>query len=201
MVKVLTLTPTRERLREVIEKNEDDWEISEIVYFKCRDALRDIDLCQITERDVERIIRAFVISWGEMGRVLGRRIYVNWERELCRVIKENCELFNGFRDKKLVTSDLKPHKDNIEKCYSMVRKIIGPTSASKVLHLICSDFFPLWDAAIRNAIAEGRENYYEFMKEIQQFVQKYSTVLNELSVRYRKSVVKLVDEYFFEITR
>jgi hypothetical protein len=91
------------------------------------------------------------------------------------------------------------------RCYESLEEAVkSPIAAVKVLHLICPDFFPLWDSRIREAvIAELADRsgdrysvfaYYCFMQAIQDFVTKYDEVLSELAEQYRKGKLKIVDE-------
>lgn len=203
------LSPKPEDLSKIIKQSKDDWELSECVYFKCRDALRETDLCQITVRDVRRQIRAFLQTWGNMGRVLNEKRYPKWEEELAKAIRENCRLLNDFRVKKLANikeEDLESLKIDVEKCYEIVRKQVAPTSASKVLHLIAPDFFPMWDGGIRKKLAIRRanaEDYWEFMKKIKRSIEneKYNGILNRFSADDDKSILKLFDEYLYVRSR
>jgi len=96
--------------------------------------------------------------------------------------------------------------------YSSLRSIIGPIASAKVLHLICPNFFPLWD----NGIADGlraehsgivdlkpfsAQDYFEFMKKLQSLLRKYDELWSSLSQSYKKGKLKIVDECLWYIVR
>ena len=107
------------------------------------------------------------------------------------------------------SEDLKMSENGIKSIYGSIRKVIGPTSASKTLHLICPNFFPMWDDNIRKEI--GREmgkrsglnceadGYYSFMKEVKDFLHNYEDVLAPLQADIGKPKLRLIDEYLWSV--
>lgn len=93
--------------------------------------------------------------------------------------------------------------------------MIGQIAATKVLHLICPNFFPLWDNTIAKAARSelGRKSkqnkkvedfsaadYYRFMQEIQNFIKEYEEVLSDLANRCKKGKLKILNECFWWAT-
>jgi len=184
---MITEEKIKKCIEQYIEQYEKEWSFADsLIYKGCLEALKRIDLSKIEEKDVKGPIRTFLINWGMMGRVVGR-LKKGWEKELATKIKIDC--------------------------YKSLRIIVGPTSASKILHLICPNFFPMWDCDIRKLISniykwrknshkgigESPEGYYKFIQEIQVFLKKYDEVLLELSKQYDKGKLKLIDEFLWKI--
>jgi hypothetical protein len=203
---------TEEQIRQCVAQFEEEWEFSDnLIYKGCLKASKEINLCEVKTEDVKGPIRTFLINWGMMGRVLGGKKYKDWGQNLANVT--NCDKLNNLRDLDLINSDLKQIKFDIENCYGSVRKIVGPTSASKILHLICSNFFPMWDEDIRkwvsrysrykeihkNGIGPSREGYYKFMQVMQILLEKYNRVLSELSEQRNKCKLKILDEFLWKV--
>ena len=80
--------------------------------------------------------------------------------------------------------------------------MLGPTSTSKVLHLICPELFPMWDDAIRRWIRSEcglkRLSYLKFMEWCAEIISEYEDRLHELSQRwYLRSKLKVLDEFLW----
>ncbi|MCK4330610.1 hypothetical protein KAX02_12305 [candidate division WOR-3 bacterium] len=181
--------------------------------------LRDmekIDLENIIVEEVERVVKPFLYKWGRMGRVLGRQEFEHWKSKLKEQIQSNYKTLNDFKTKDLSNVDLSKFKTDIKKCYKSFKEIIGRTASTKVLHLICPNFFPPWDSKIviatksecyrkskvSNKITEwSYEDYYRFMQQIQVFIKKYKNLVSELANQYGKSKLKIVDECLWWATQ
>ncbi len=146
---------------------------------------------------------------GKNGERLGRSKFRNWQRNLARRIQSDCRRLKNFRSKDLIDVDLNKFESDIKECYESFRKTIGPIAAGKILHIICPNFFPLWDndiaKAVRNECSEDvkKDNgveefsgadYYKFMQVIQNFVKKYEKILSDLCNKYKKGKLKILDE-------
>jgi hypothetical protein len=178
------------------------------VYNKYLKEAEKIGLDSITEKEVEEVIKPFLYQWGRMGRVLGRQKFQNWGSNLAKQIRSNYDKLEDFKSKDLVNinPDLSKFESDIKKCYESFKGAVGPIAAVKVLHLICPYFFPLWDNDIAKAIRNefnGRNekveefsggDYYRFMQQIKDFIEKYKKVLSDLSVQYKKGKLKILDE-------
>jgi len=134
-------------IRECVNRCEK--EIPESVYNECLERAKQIDLKDAI--DLKRVIRRFLYSWGRMGRVLGRDCYKDWENRLMARIEASRKELEELRSKDLLFINLDKFAPVIKRVYSSVRKVVGPIAAAKTLHLICPDFFPLWDNAIAAA--------------------------------------------------
>lgn len=212
-VKIKSTKANEGRIKKHVKEFEQEYKFSDnLIYNGCIDAMKRVDLCKIGEKDVKGPLRTFLLSWGMMGRVLGR-LEDDWEKDIAKVIKKNCKILNTFRKKNLVNFQLRKLDEldieNIKNCYNELREIVGPTSASKILHLICPNFFPLWDVDIRKEISakvKGRgeygigdsgAGYYRFMLEIETLLNIHDRTLSKLSQKYGRFNMRLLDEHLW----
>jgi hypothetical protein len=173
------------------------------VYNNCVQAMAKIPFLSISETDTREVIQNYLNVWGKMGRVVGRND--DWQRDLTNTIREKANILDSLRTKNLENETLHLHETAIKECYEAFQKILWQVAAAKVLHLLCPDFFPPWD----NDIAKGYrvvvgknehiehfspDDYFRFMKWIQEFIMNNSKILSELAVTYGKTKVKISDE-------
>jgi hypothetical protein len=183
-------------------------EFDDSVYNECLEVVKQTVLRNIP--NLESTIKRFLYVWGRMGRVLGRHEYRNWEKNIAKQIESNCEKLKEFRMRNLKSADLDRSEFDIKKCYASFKEAVGSIAAVKILHLICPNFFPLWDNTIADAVREERvdkkaekfsaEDYYRFMQATQDFVKKYDRVLSELANRYRRGKLRILDEFLWWMT-
>lgn len=198
-------------IKDYIERNEKESQEPDKAYLESVEKMRDIKLASISKGQVEKIIKLYLYEWGRMQRVLGRKEFQNWEINVIEQIRQSHEMLDKFRKEKLSTIDIKKQKpaikSEIEKCYNSFKSIIGKTAASKVLHLICPDFFPMWDTKIADAYRRERKNnnqqkpdsgadYYEFMLWVKDFMRENNDVLIE---RGGRTKVKVLDDFLWAL--
>jgi hypothetical protein len=180
---------------------------NDIIYNEYLKGAEKIDLDNIAEKEVEEVVKPFLYKWGRMGRVLGRPKFRNWISILTRQIQLNRKKLESFRTKELASVNLPNLETDIKRLYEAFKEAAGAIAAVKVLHLICPNFFPLWDNGIANAVrSEYRINkkvenfsatdYYIFMQKIQDFILKlkYDKIISNLANKYQKGKLKIVDE-------
>jgi hypothetical protein len=180
-------------------------EFNDSVYNECLEAVKQSDLRNVVE--LKNTLRRFLYVWGRMGRILGRREYRKWESRLVKQIALNHKELEEFRIKDLTRIVLDEYEQVIKRCYESFKRIVGPIAAVKTLHMICPNFFPLWDNDIAEAIRKERANrkdeeflasdYYEFMKDIQRFVNGHQQVLSDLAREYHKGKLRILDEFLW----
>jgi len=202
------LQPRTKDLKEFVEKLLTDWGYTEKnIYLKCIKDAKKINLCKITIEDTKGPIKAFLVNWGMMYRVLNRR--KDWEKHLMKAIRKNCTLINKFKNKDIFNfPNLKEYKIEIKQLYKEIRNIIGPTSASKVLHLLCPNFFPMWDDVIRKRLSKEKQKigesgigYFKYMVAIQQNFSKLLSKINKLSEEYKMTKLRIIDAYLWQASR
>jgi len=179
-------------------------------------------LAQLNEIKVAMIMRPFLYQWGKMGRVLGQKEFMGWERGIAEKVRVNLEKFEKFRSMYLLNTTLGDFRKDIVKAYDSFKGVVERVAATKLLHIICPNFFPLWDNAIKMAlkaeligtISEGvedlidkdidllcdkiedfsGEDYYIFMRMTQYFIRRYERTFLELARTYEKGVIKILDD-------
>ena len=86
---------------------------------------------------------------------------------------DDCD-FDYFCGRKFDTTDLNEEKikTKIMKIYQDVSEFtgIGYVGASKVMHLMCPDFFMMWDAKIKEHydVGDDSTSYHKFMAKMQE---------------------------------
>ena len=147
--------------------------------------------------------RCFYRTGGLWVEFLQENNTKDGEEKLRTKILRISDKLEKFRYLRLETTELKQWENEIQECYQEIRKVVGPTSASKTLHIICPSFFPLWDDNIRclTGVTTKPTGYYNFMRKSQDFIKNNNKTTTELSKKYRKSKLKIVDEYLYNISR
>lgn len=198
----------RQMIAEYAKLNGGAYPDAMICYRDSVNAMRKINLAHFNDGDmVEKIIKPYLYKWGRMQRVLGREEFRDWEIKILKLIRSNQKLLNEFRSKGLTDTKVTEFKTDIIACYDSFEKVIGKTAASKVLHLICPDFFPLWDTKIADAYRRERKNnhklkadssadYYEFMIWVKNFMHDYGDFLTE---RDGRTKLKVLDDFLWAI--
>jgi len=201
------LTPTLKDIEKSVEEHEKKWGYADkVLYNRCIKDAMAIKLCEITEEDVEGVVKTFLINWGMLGRNLNRNY--KWIPELLKKIKKHCENFEKFHKLKLETTNISKYRKDIIECYEGLKigGFIGPTAVSKILHLFAPEFFFLWDTNIRNSIRkeskrkinDGEEGYYNYMLEIQQLLKDKLKIWRSLAKKYNKpSKLRVIDIYLW----
>jgi len=146
------LNPMKNGITKVIDANQskDGGFIEKHLYNPCLNYIQNEDFSTLRQETVYGPIKMFLLNWGRMGRVLERKENRGWEDKLWRKITKLSDDLERFRTMNLVDTNLEEYKEDIKTCYKEVSEIVKYTSATKTLHLLCPDFFPLWDENIRN---------------------------------------------------
>jgi len=130
--------------------------------------------------------------------------------ELAGTIKNNMDIFNILKEKSLDDVNFDETENLIGKIYSKLLSILGPTGASKALHLMNKNLFMMWDDRIRKGYKTGTDerSYIIFMKEMQSIANEVidsicrkfncprdSAIERLLKLINQKTLPKLIDEY------
>ncbi|MEM2970104.1 MAG: hypothetical protein QXR63_04130 [Candidatus Bathyarchaeia archaeon] len=176
----------------------------EKLFDNCLENMKKINLQSFTEQDAKNVIKPFLYEWGRMGRVLGQRKYSGWENKLENLIKKYSPKLEKFRKKDLTSIELEKFEGQIRELYDQFSKVLGKTATGKVLHILCPDFFPLWDSRIAEAVSSTGEfdekDYYNFMLKTKDLLKKYMKTFSNLAAHYGKSKLRILDEYLWLIT-
>jgi len=208
-------------LLDKVGKLEEETELTECIYFRAMEKLRDAreDLSKLEYvHHIRRVIKPFLIQWGLMGRVV-RRKDLDWKKlgETLRSLEKD---LNELRGKRFLTINFDEEKFSraIREIYDRLDSIPhigGPTAISKILHLLNPEIFVMWDNAIRkiyknnnSRVRHTPEGYLEFLKEAQKELKealedrqretgkRLDYVEQEIRGRYKhKTLARIVDEY------
>ena len=178
-----------------------------------------VDLADMNETNIGYAIERFLYDWGGMGRVLGRPQYSGWQGRVTGIIKSNSSILKQFQNMNIhQEEDLNAHKTEIVRLYDAFESAAGPISSAKILHLICPNFFPLWDNAIADALrveladfrgnnfdksinAFSGEDYFRFMDRVKFFIARNNSAVSLLSDKYNHNMLRIVDVCFWFMVR
>ncbi|MGD0994424.1 MAG: hypothetical protein ABR909_02740 [Candidatus Bathyarchaeia archaeon] len=206
---------------DTISDLEQEYELTELVYFGAIERLKDVqkDVSRLDDvKHVQRVMKLFLICWG-MNRVV-RRKGVDWKRLADSIRKLEPE-FTVLRNKRFLTPRLFEDKavfDAIKKIYGELDSIpyLGsPTTLSKILHLLNPEIFVMWDNAIEREyhklnrhIDYSANGYLEFLKDAQKgfllILSEYhretgktiDVIEQELKSQHQnRTMTRLIDEY------
>jgi hypothetical protein len=195
--------PDQKDFRKSVEYMEDNYGIVDCIYVQCIKEFSQVDLKQLDNRIKNRILSAFLFDWGKMQRHLG---YAGLEA-VYKKIKEKAfsKEIASFRSRNLKNTELSEVTSEIVQLFKDLsttsfisdkkkEKTLGSTTASKVLHLCCPDFFIMWDADIRYGNGTGKD-YVEFLTDMKNFWKALDTTIVGLEKTYNKKATRIIDEF------
>jgi hypothetical protein len=209
---------------EYVKRSHEEYPDSHSKYKEYLKKMERIDLSRFNEQDVEIILKPFLYKWGRMGRVLGEEKCRGWESDIVEPIRSNSNKLDEFRVISFQSTSLTNFKKDIIKFYESLETIVDRVAATKTMHIICPNFFPLWDNDISGAVRSeltkilagtdktelvgmivekidefSGKDYYRFMLFAQDFIERYKTTFLNLAKTHGKSVVKILDDFFWMI--
>jgi len=197
--------PSAEKFRGNVEELVEKYGILDCIYKQCIEEFGRVEIAQLNEMHRVRIIEPFLLTWGRMGRVLGHK----GVEAICGKLKALSERIEPLRQKNLLSEDIDSIKNLIIELYDCIRKTqfrskkgkqkeVGPTGASKVLHLTCPDLFVMWDTAIRKEGYKKNDDgkdYFEFLSEMKNMWKELESTVTDLQRRYGEKATRLLDQY------
>jgi len=200
--------PDPEEFRRIIEKCEEEWGISDCIYIKSIDEFSRVRLDQLAEKHEVSILRPFLLTWGSMVRVLGKK---EGTKAILMKLKEISHKLEPLREKDFSSVDLNEIKDLIVELFDEIRetefenrkrkqKKVGSTAASKVLHLTCPDLFFMWDLNIRNYYEKNKgdgKEYFDFLTQMKEMCKskELETTIGDLQRESGKKITRMIDQY------
>jgi hypothetical protein len=212
---------------EYVKHCQEDYSKGHDLYKEYLKKMEKKELQNFDEIQVEMVIKPFLYKWGKMGRVFGEEKCRGWEGDIVEQIHSNSDKLEKFRVINFISTNLTDFKKDIITCYESFKTIVDRVAATKILHIICPNFFPLWDNAIKEVvkaeliktISKGIEDfiekdfdlirekiedfsgkdYYIYMRMTQYFVERYKRTFFELAKTYKKGVVKVLDDFLWMI--
>jgi len=132
-----------ERILEVFVYTQNLVQKDDPKYFKYINDMKAVNLPHLTKAYIN-IVQGFLFVWGGMGRTGIRQAIPRTQR----TIQRYADFLQSARSRKLHQVDLASDKGVIEEVFQELHALVGPVAAAKTLHLICPEFFPLWDGYI-----------------------------------------------------
>lgn len=115
---------------------------------------------------------------------------------ICKLLEHFASPVFRFRDRSILSFS-EDDLSNVVEIFDEFEKVLGPVGASKSLHLLAPEFFPLWDRAIARAykvalgpVGTNSRKYLKFMLSIRHQCMQ----LQEIPLR-GEDLLKRIDEY------
>jgi hypothetical protein len=195
--------PTPEYLRKTVEEMIEKWGISDCIYESCIEEFSRLKLRELKEIHSIRIIKPFLLTWGQMQRWLGK---VGVEKVFQKLKEQTFAVrIEPLRRSKFTSPKLESSKELIVELFNELmqtefksKKNVNSTTTSKVLHLCCPDLFIMWDTNIRRGYHKSKgkgEDYFQFLVEMKDFWDKLSDIIKELHEKYHIRPTRIIDIY------
>lgn len=158
-----------------VDKLEEEIGSTESTYFgaieklgRVREDLRKLEVSY----HLHRIVKPFLVEWGNISRVV-KREGLDWE-ELAKTLRNLENEFRKLRGKKFITIDFDEEKVSNAIIVIYVRLcsipyLGGPTTLSKILHLLNPEIFVMWDGKIRDGYKKRIIAYVRLLEDIWNF--------------------------------
>lgn len=200
---LINKTPDPEEFLKLVTMYEEKYESLEMIY---RDSLKKFnakELHNFNKDEIQSILAQYLMKWGNMTRVLGYKGCT----ALGTKLQQMDTRLKTIKQEDLLTIDLSKTSKEIADFYTEIMnttwtskkgrvKRVGPTSASKALHLVAPNVFMIWDRAIRQyyGFQENGKDYVRFLTTMQSWLKELKPNMEKLQ-KYSKSYTKIIDEY------
>lgn len=208
-----------DNMKNVIPLYQKYWDRSYFeAYLYLRNYVKHNKIRYIKDEDIKRSISIFFKSWMKMMRI-------KWDNpRIIYNIKDAIKIFSPHLEKlkneKMEELEFGENvRTSIEEIFNGFKNIevgrrrLGAVGASKIMHIILPELFPMWDGQMMYAYGcknNSAENYIKFMKEMQGKAKELLKSCNKTKEdlckefefhRERRTLPKLIDEYNFVLTR
>ena len=200
----LVRVPVHEEFSNLVDLYESRHKNLDSIYVTALQRFENKKLSTLNYSEVESVLHPYLLKWGKMGRVLG---FKGCKRIGDKLREMDLQL-TKLRQEALLTVDLDRMSSEFVDIYDEIMntewksekgktKRVGPTAASKTLHLVAPNLFIIWDRAIRNhyVFKENGAEYVRFLVSMQTWLKKLKSPIGSLQRRYKKSCIKIIDEY------
>lgn len=152
-------------------------------------------------KDMADGLGVLLLTWNQAFYRYGELDYDDLENFL----KRNMSIIESFKER-----DISSLSDDDEKLIkSLFNQLLdvlkieskkgprkSPVGVGKALHLLCPDFFPIWDEKIARAYkcyydTDPSDKYVQFCK----INKKLSEIVSNYNITLNKTTLKLIDEY------
>ena len=196
--------PTPEEFSNLVDSYESRYKNLDSTYVTSLQLFENRKLSNLDYSGVESILHPYFLKWGRMGRVLG----VKGCKRIGDKLREMDLQLTKLRQEALSTVDLDRMSSEFADIYDEIMntkwksekgktKRVGPTAASKALHLVAPNLFIIWDRAIRDhyIFRENGAEYVRFLVSMQTWLKKLQSPIGALQSLYGKPCTKILDEY------
>jgi len=196
--------PTPEEFSNLVDSYESRYKNLDSTYVTALQLFENRKLSNLDYSGVESILHPYFLKWGRMGRVLG----VKGCKKIGDKLREMDLQLTKLRQEALSTVDLDRMSSEFADIYDEIMntkwksekgktKRVGPTAASKALHLVAPNLFIIWDRAIRDhyIFRENGAEYVRFLVSMQTWLKKLKSPIGALQSLYGKPCTKILDEY------
>lgn len=178
------------KARQLFEENEP-----RDLFYKVATELVSLSLDGKTNVSVAEGLAVLLQTWNK-GYYQFRKFDDKHFEEIEHLLGKHLYIISTLRDKSILElSD--DQYDVVKRIFKSFENTLGPVGASKSLHLLAPQFFPLWDRAIAKAYGismkkagENAELYVMFMHSI----KKQCTTLYHKGA-FDSMLLKSIDEY------
>ena len=196
--------PAYEEFSSLVDSYESSYKALDSIYVAALQLFENKKLSDLNNAEVESILHPYLLEWGKMRRVLG---FKGCNR-IGDKLREMDHQLTGLRQEALSTVNLDRMSREFADIYDEVmnakwksekgkNKRVGPTAASKTLHLVAPNLFIIWDRKIRDnyVLGENGAEYVRFLVNMQIWLKRLKSPIDALQRRYGKSRIKTIDEY------
>ena len=185
-----------------VSKYSKQYKLTEHIYIDAIKNFKQRKLSELTKKDTISILEPFLLKWGRMSRVLGKK---GCEKIRIKIVELNNQLIK-YREITLLDFDINEEKEEIKRIYNIFKSIkainrkVGQTATSKILHIINPELFPLWDSKIRpkfGIYSGNASEYIAFMIEQKRWLsdENFKISVDKLANKYGVSTLKVIDQY------
>lgn len=170
------MVPVPEEFSSLVDLYEAKYKDLDSIYVTAIQRFENKKLSNSNYSYVESILRPYLLKWGKMGRVLG----LKGCKRIGDKLREMDLQLTKLRQEALLKVDMDRMSSEFVNIYDGIMntqwksekgktKRVGPTVASKTLHLIAPNLFIIWDRAIRNhyMFKENGAEYVRFLDNMQ----------------------------------
>lgn len=187
-------------------KNEVIRGCKEFEYHEKRDSMYKVSIFLLEHfwgnpKDMADGMGVLLLTWNQAFYRYGQLNYDLLESFL----ETNMSVIETFRQRK-ISSLSNDDETLIKKLFNELREALkiespkgtrrSPVGVAKALHLLCPDFFPIWDKKIAlaykcNYDSDPAEKYLQFCK----INRKLCEVIQKYDINSNKPLLKIIDEY------
>ena len=191
-----------EEFLKMLEFWKEHYELDDLYYLKA------IEACPKVPKWDKKLVYRYLIRFLELYGVPARNTTGVDLKNLAEAINRCNSSLKQFDNTDLLGLNLDERRKDIINLFEEINNVnnVGPTSISKILHLLRPEVFVMWDEKIAKLYdtSENAKGYFEFLKicksELKELLEEFRRLgienpEDKLRKRYEKPLTKLIDEY------